>query len=83
MQSAESARTKAAGISQRNKSAVRRCAASRFLHFSAIACAAGIALAASAARAEVKLPNIFGDHMVLQEPGGPKLEFTRIKETQR
>ena len=26
---------------------------------------------------------ISGDHMVLQEPGGPKLEFTRIKETQR
>ena len=26
---------------------------------------------------------ISGDHMVLQEPGGPKLEFTRIRETQR
>jgi hypothetical protein len=26
---------------------------------------------------------ISGDHMVLQEPGGPKLEFTRIGETQR
>ena len=27
--------------------------------------------------------NISGDQMVLQEPGGSKLEFTRIKETQR
>jgi hypothetical protein len=26
---------------------------------------------------------ISGDQMVLQEPGGSKLEFTRIKETQR
>ena len=26
---------------------------------------------------------ISGDHMVLQEPGSPKLEFTRIRETQR
>jgi hypothetical protein len=25
---------------------------------------------------------ISGDQMVLQEPGGPKLEFIRIKETQ-
>jgi hypothetical protein len=27
--------------------------------------------------------NISGDQMVLQEPGGSKLEFTRIRETQR
>jgi hypothetical protein len=26
---------------------------------------------------------ISGDRMTLREPGGPKLEFTRIKETQR
>jgi hypothetical protein len=26
---------------------------------------------------------ISGDNMVLKEPGGPKLEFTRIRETQR
>jgi hypothetical protein len=26
---------------------------------------------------------ISGDHMVLQEPDGPKLELTRIRETQR
>ena len=26
---------------------------------------------------------IVGDRMTLREPGGPKLEFTRIKETQR
>jgi hypothetical protein len=25
---------------------------------------------------------ISGDQMVLQEPGGPKLELTRIRETQ-
>jgi hypothetical protein len=25
---------------------------------------------------------ISGDHMILQEPGGPKLEFTRIREAQ-
>jgi hypothetical protein len=24
-----------------------------------------------------------GDQMTLQEPGGPKLEFTKISETQR
>ncbi len=27
--------------------------------------------------------NISGEHLVLQEPGGTKLEFTRIRETQR
>ena len=26
---------------------------------------------------------ISGDHLLLQEPGGPKLEFTRISEAQR
>jgi hypothetical protein len=31
----------------------------------------------------VYLVNISGDQLVLQEPGGSKLEFTRIRETQR
>ena len=31
----------------------------------------------------VYLLNISGDQMVLQEPSGTKLEFTRIKEGQR
>jgi hypothetical protein len=31
----------------------------------------------------VYLMNISGDRMTLQEPGGSKLEFTRIRETQR
>ena len=26
---------------------------------------------------------ISGDHLLLQEPGGPELEFTRISEAQR
>jgi hypothetical protein len=28
----------------------------------------------------VYLVNVSGDHLLLQEPGGPKLEFTRMKE---
>jgi hypothetical protein len=31
----------------------------------------------------VYLPEISGDRMILREPGGPKLEFTRIREMQR
>jgi len=31
----------------------------------------------------VYLMKISGDHMTLQEPGGSKLEFTRIRETER
>jgi hypothetical protein len=27
----------------------------------------------------VYLPEISGDHMILREPGGPKLEFTRMR----
>ncbi len=30
----------------------------------------------------VYLMEISGDHMILREPNGPKLEFTRIQETQ-
>jgi hypothetical protein len=28
-------------------------------------------------------PEISGDRLILREPGGPKLEFTRMRETQR
>jgi hypothetical protein len=31
----------------------------------------------------VYLVNISGDQMVLQEPGGTELDFTRVKETRR
>jgi hypothetical protein len=31
----------------------------------------------------VYLPEISGDRMILREPGGPKLEFTRIREASR
>ena len=31
----------------------------------------------------VYLLNVSGDQMILEEPGGGKLEFTRIKETQQ
>ena len=31
----------------------------------------------------VYVVNVSGDQLLLQEPGGAKLEFTRIKETQR
>src|SRR5258707_4289669 len=42
-------------------------ARSRRIRHAAMLGVAGIALAAGAARADVKLPNIFGDHMVLQQ----------------
>ena len=67
MQSAESAVTKAAGTSQRNTTAVGCRAACRFLHLGVVSRAVVVLLAAGAARADVKLPNIFGDHMVLQQ----------------
>jgi sialate O-acetylesterase len=67
MQSAESALTKAAGNSRRNKTAIWSRAACRFLHLGVVSRAAVVLLAAGAARADVKLPNIFGDHMVLQQ----------------
>jgi len=31
----------------------------------------------------VYLVKISGDHLLLQEPGGSKLEFTRIRDTQQ
>jgi sialate O-acetylesterase len=67
MQSAESTLTKAACTSQQNKTAVGRRATCRFLHLGVVSRAVVVLLAAGAARADVKLPNIFGDHMVLQQ----------------
>lgn len=31
----------------------------------------------------VYVVNVSGDHLLLQEPGGSKLEFTRLREAQR
>jgi sialate O-acetylesterase len=67
MQSADSALLMAAGIRQWNRIAVRFCRLIPFLRFSTGLCLLAIAVTGNAARADVKLPNIFSDHMVLQQ----------------
>src|SRR6516164_1202902 len=67
MQSVDSALTMAAGVRPWTNLAVRGRKLRPFARISASLCALAIAIAGEAARADVKLPNIFSDHMVLQQ----------------